>query len=308
MEKWVKNTMPKSGSKIAVNPRIKRAVDNRQLGLSRGRPVLRYNSYFNSYKAEELPLIKNKKQVYKTHCLDKSNGHYINYGLRAAVLGLLQAAKTEDSIETHLVTVDLNSDFSKKITSGSGTRNTAQYFNRMFRLKVAVPMCFSHYFFVIEQSKSGNLHVHVLMNIDVRLISDLKDMIKSNKWHLIDIKGNYATTAIKVNPDYVVRLKRRSMTKLEAEVLDMEVEDYEDESLWKGVGKRTSIEGEVYFGEFQLKEKHPIDEGIADYLCKSMTDSLFYGGKNYAMSRSLKAIMEPFINQVIEEGKLRSKS
>jgi hypothetical protein len=117
MEKWVKNTMPKSGSKIVVNPRIKRAVDNGQLGLSEGRPVLRYNSYFNSYKAEELPLIKNKKQVYKTHCLDKSNGHYINYGLRAAVLGLLHAAKTEDNLETHLVTVDLNSDFSKKITS-----------------------------------------------------------------------------------------------------------------------------------------------------------------------------------------------
>jgi hypothetical protein len=53
---------------------------------------------------------------------------------------------------------------------------------------------------------------------------------------------------------------------------------------------------------------HPIDEGLADYLCKSKTDSLSYGGKNYAMSKSLKAPMEPYIDQVIEEGKLRSKS
>lgn len=69
-----------------------------------------------------------------------------------------------------------------------------------------------------------------------------------------------------------------------------------------------NFKGEVYFEEFQSKEIHPIDEGLADYLCKSMTGSLFYGGKNYAMSQSLKVTMEPFIDQVIEEGKLRSKS
>jgi hypothetical protein len=53
---------------------------------------------------------------------------------------------------------------------------------------------------------------------------------------------------------------------------------------------------------------HPIDDVLADYICKSMTDSLFYGGKNYAMSQSLKVTMEPYIDQVIEEGKIRSKS
>jgi hypothetical protein len=72
--------------------------------------------------------------------------------------------------------------------------------------------------------------------------------------------------------------------------------------------KNTSLEGEVYCGSPKLKDKHFIDEGIADYLCKSMTDSLSYGGKNYAMSRLLKVIMEPYIDQVIEEGKIRSKS
>jgi hypothetical protein len=308
MEKWVKNTMPKSGSKIAVNPRIKRAVENGRLGLSGGRPVLRYNSYFNSYKAEEVPIIKNKKQVYKTHCLDKSKGHYINYGLRAAVLGLLQKARAEVGVETHYVTVQLNSDFSKKITGGSSTRKPAQYFNRMFRLKVAVPMRASHYFFVLEESKSGNLHVHVVMNLDAKLVSDLRDAIKSTNWRKIDIHGNYAASAINISTGYTVCVKRESMSKIEAELLDMEVIDYEDESLWNGVRERKTLKGEVYFEEFQSKEKHSIDEGLADYLCKSITDSLFYGGKNYAMSGSLKAIMEPFINQVIEEGKLRAKS
>jgi hypothetical protein len=308
MEKWVKNTMPKSSSKTTVNPSIKRAVENGQLGLSGGRPVLRYNSYISSYKAEELPIIKNKKQVYKTYCLDKSKGHYINYGLRAAVLGLLQKARTEDEIETHHVTVQLNSDFSKKITGGSGTRNPAQYFNRMFRLKVAVPMRVSHYFFVLEESESGNLHVHAVMNIDVKMVSDLREVLKSTKWCQIDIHGNYAASAINISRGYPVRVKRESMDKTEAELLDMEVIDYEDESFWKGVRERITSKGEVYFEEFQSKEKHPIDEGLADYLCKSMTDSLFYGGKNYAMSQSHKAIMEPFINQVIEEGKLRAKS
>jgi hypothetical protein len=49
---------------------------------------------------------------------------------------------------------------------------------------------------------------------------------------------------------------------------------------------------------------YPIDEGLVDYLCKSK----IYGGKNYAMSLSLKAAMEPYIDQIIEEGKIRSKS
>jgi hypothetical protein len=98
------------------------------------------------------------------------------------------------------------------------------------------------------------------------------------------------------------------MSQIEAEMLDMEVVDFEDESLWKGVREKVTSKGEAYFEEFQSKEKHPIDEGLADYLCKSMTDSLFYGGKNYAMSQSLKATMEPFIEQVIEEGKKRSMS
>jgi hypothetical protein len=53
---------------------------------------------------------------------------------------------------------------------------------------------------------------------------------------------------------------------------------------------------------------HPTNEGLADYLYKSMTDSLFYGGKNYVMSQSLKATIEPYIDQVIEEDKIRSKS
>jgi hypothetical protein len=72
--------------------------------------------------------------------------------------------------------------------------------------------------------------------------------------------------------------------------------------------KNTSLEGEVYCGSPKLKDKHFIDDALADYLCKSMTDSLFYGGKNYVMSQSLKATMKPYIDQIIEEGKIRSKS
>ena len=63
-----------------------------------------------------------------------------------------------------------------------------------------------------------------------------------------------------------------------------------------------------YFEEFQQKEMHPIDDGLVDYLCKSMTDSLFYGDKNYMLSQSLNATMEPYIDQFIKEGKIRSKS
>jgi hypothetical protein len=72
--------------------------------------------------------------------------------------------------------------------------------------------------------------------------------------------------------------------------------------------KNTSLEGEVYCGSPKLKDKHFIDDVLADYLCKSMTDSLFYDGKNYVMSQFLKATMEPYIDQVIEEGKIKSKS
>lgn len=308
MEKWVKKTMPKSGSKTSINPSIKRAVENAKLGLSGGRPVLKYNSYISSYKAEELPVIKNKKQVYKTYCLDKSKGHYVNYGLRSAVLGLLQAAKTEHGVETHHVTAQLNTDFSNKITSGSKTRNPAQYFNRMFRLKIAEPLRASRYFFVLEESKLGNLHVHIVMNINVKLLGSLRDKLKGTKWLQVDKHGNIAAKAVDISTGYPVRLTRRSMSKIEAELLDMEIVDFKDESLWKGVREKRTSKGEVYFEEFQSKDKHPIDEGLADYLCKSMADSLFYGGKNYAMSQSLKTTMEPFINQVIEEGKLRSKS
>jgi hypothetical protein len=75
-----------------------------------------------------------------------------------------------------------------------------------------------------------------------------------------------------------------------------------------GRAKEDSLEGEVYCESPKLKDKPFIDDVLVDYLCKSLTDSLFYGDKKYVMSQSLKVTMEPYIDQVDEEDKIRSKS
>ncbi|GAA6183789.1 hypothetical protein [Aliiglaciecola sp. NS0011-25] len=294
--------MPSSTKKAAGNPVITRALANSSRGLSRGRPVLRYNSYIESYTPEQLPKITTRKQLYKTHCLDAKKHHYINYGLRAAVLGLLEAANN-DKTNTKHVTVQLNEGFSKRVIDESGTRGSAQYFNRMFRMRIAAPLNIANYFFVFETSQRGNLHVHIVLNIDESEVGRLKELLKSSGWLQTDNLGKVSNSAIKVDSGYPVRLFRNAMSLEEIEYIEMEVEDYSDDSLWQCVRKKADDKGNIVCQEYQLKEHHTIDEGLADYLCKDLTDSLFYGGKNYGISRSLKSHMKPYIEQVISKDK-----
>ncbi|GAC12226.1 hypothetical protein GCHA_4308 [Paraglaciecola chathamensis S18K6] len=300
--------MPTSASLTPVNPVLKRAAEKRKIGLSGGRPVLSYDSYNSSYKVCNLPIVTSKKNIYVTHILDGSKNHCINYGLRAAVWGLLEEANSTMGVETHHITVQFNSEFSLKLKAGSKTRNPAQYFNRMLRLKVATPFDVSSYFFVLEESTSGNIHAHIVMNIKLSTVTKLRDSLKATGWLKTDKYGHLAASAINISDGYILSVYKGSLTEQEINEMDMMIEDYPSESFWKCGSKATDLKGNIYCQRYEAKEKIAINEGLADYLCKSMTDSLFYGGKNYAMSRSLKTLMLPYLEQVIAEGKRRSKS
>ncbi|MBU3020161.1 hypothetical protein KO519_21025 [Paraglaciecola agarilytica] len=277
------------------------------VGLSGGRPVLSYDSYNSSYKVDNLPIVTSKKNIYVTHILDGSKDHYINYGLRAAVWGLLDEAHSKMGVETRHVTVQFNSNFSRKLKTGSKTRNPAQYFNRMLRLKVAKPFEASSYFFVLEESTSGNIHAHIVMNIRLSKVTEIRDTLKATGWLQTDKHGGLAASAINISDGYTLSIYKGSLTDQEIDEMDIMIEDYPTESLWKCGSIATDLKGNIYCQRYEAKEKIAINEGLADYLCKSMTDNLFYGGKNYAMSQSLKALMLPYIEQVIDEGKRRSK-
>ncbi|MBU3005941.1 hypothetical protein [Paraglaciecola arctica] len=296
--------MPVRSPKTTPNPTLIKALEKSRKGLSEGRPVQTSNRYIKSYAPSLLPVIKSREDLYITHCLDVKAEQYINFGLRAAVAALVNETSIKSSpLVTTAITINFNADFSDKIRRAVASKKPAQYFNHLFRSKIAIPFEIDDYIYVLEESSSGLLHVHIVCNIEVGIEKSVRKALWNSNWLRFDSTGVKSPKSVDIRNRYKVRMYRRALKKNDAELLDMEIETDPAFSLWECCDVRTGSNGKDYCAVYQAKEYSQINVGFADYLSKSISDKLFSGGKNYGMSRSLKTKMEPYIKQVISEGK-----
>lgn len=236
--------------------------------------------------------------------LDGSKGHFINYSLRAAILGLRESASNQHELFTKFIMVQFGDAFSKEIfkgiTSKTHTVNFANRLRRRFLTKLGV----SEFFFVLEKSSKGNLHMHLVANITKESEVAFKELLFLSNWVATNSSGSRHQKAIDITSKYALIIYRRAMTKEKAEWLDFEIEELGFESLWKCTKTRTLDDGTIQNVQYERVEPNGIDVGLADYLSKKLTSKLFSSGNwNYAISAALTKNMKPFREQLLLEGK-----
>lgn len=301
--------MSSSTKKKTGTARIAWALGIQSRGLSIGLPVLYGDSYFSSYDPSKLPTIKSHKESNKTIELDGFKGHFINYSLRAAFLGLGQLAAKKSYLSTKFITVQFGEEFSKEIYKGTSSKTHTVNFANRLRRRFFSKLEITDYFFVLEKSGNGNLHMHLVTNITENSENEFKESLVQSNWIARSATGLPYSTAIHITNKYSLIMYRQAMTEDKAKWLDIEIEDPDFDSLWKCSKTRTLDERSIQCMQYERIEPNGLDVGLADYLSKKLTNKLFASGNwNYAISKSVKISMKPFIEQVLKEGKEISKS
>jgi hypothetical protein len=296
--------MPTRLSKTSGVSRIAKAIRQQEVGLSIGCPVLYYNSYFSSYKPTELPKVKSSKEFHKTYCLIATKDHYINYSLRAAILALRQSSAQEHNCLTKFVTIQLGIDVSEKIRNGSKSKTPTVYFNERFRKRFLSKIEVKDYFFVLEESKNGCLHIHLVANFKDGNESKLKGMLTKANWLPLSASGMVKNSSVLVKDTYVLKMKRTCLTDEDRVRLDMEIDSVGFDSSWYCSKTALNVDGTKICTEYKTVDPVGIDVGLADYLSKSLTEKLFGTGNwNYSISRDLTAKVKPFRERLLSEGR-----
>lgn len=291
-------------TKITGTARIAKALAIQSRGLSIGLPVLYGDSYFSSYDPSKLPSVKSHKDFHKTIKLDGSKGHFINYSLRAAVLGLRKSASHQHELFTKFITVQFGDAFSKEIFKGTTSKTHTVNFANRLRRRFLTKLGVSEFFFVLEKSSKGNLHMHLVANITKKSEVAFEESLFLSNWVAKNSSGSRHKQSVDITDKYTLKMYRRAMQEQRAYWLDFEIEDPDLESLWKCTKTRTLDDGTIQNVQYERVEPNGIDVGLADYLSKKLTSKLFASGNwNYAISAALTKNMKPFREQLLLEGK-----
>jgi hypothetical protein len=304
LEKWKLFDVLSPTTKITGTARIAKALAIQSRGLSIGLPVLYGDSYFSSYEPSKLPSVRSYKDFHKTIKLDGSKRHFINYSLRAAVLGLRKSASYQHEVFTKFITVQFREKFSQEIYTGTHSKTHTVNFANRLRRRFLSKLGVSEFFFVLEKSNKGNLHMHMVANITQKSEEAFKRALFQSNWIALNIRGVPYPSAVDITNKYTLIMYRRAMMTKKAEELDADIKDPDFESLWECTKTRSLDSGAIQCEQYKRVEPNGIDVGLADYLSKKLTSKLFASGNwNYAISAALTKNMKPFREQLLLEGK-----
>jgi hypothetical protein len=283
--------------------RIQKAVAKNHQGLSVGQPVLYHNGYYESYEPTKLPKVKSRNDFHKTFLLNPSKQQYINFSLRAGVLALRKSASKQTDCHTKFVTIQLNKKASKKITTSVPSKTPTVYCNVRLRGLVFSKLGITEYFFVIEKSSKGGLHIHLLVNLPDGCEVKFRELLKQTNWLSIN-KHGMSNNSVVIKDSYTLKLFFNGLCKDEIDKLNAEIERTDYDSSWYLHKHIASVVPKSEWYIYHTVTPIGIDVGLADYLSKSLTDKLFGKGNwNYSISRELLKNMKPFREHLILESK-----
>jgi hypothetical protein len=273
--------------------RISKALRVMGDSYSEGYLVPLYNPYYHSYHYLDLPKIDNVRNIHKTICINPSKKQYVNYALRAATRVLLNEQKNNCSV--CLVTIYFSREFSLFL---SKIKNPVSYYGELIKKRLK-KLSVDKFYIVFEEGSNltisgelSGLHAHIVTITDKNESEALKRALKRDKELLLNKNGKISSSAIKVQFGYYETLLECSSSSL----IKTEVTTFETESKWTyksidGFNKSDKV--------FRSKVKNPINIGLADYLSKELSESIFLGHRNYYIFRDLNKDMLILTRQVL---------
>jgi hypothetical protein len=244
-----------------------------------------FNTYYGIYKKASLEPLKRIRDISKTIILCNRRNLYLNYRFRASLVSMLYEASETDELELGFITIYFSPEFAEKLSNyddpvGSYSDTLKKRFAK-YGIK--------DFFIVFEfgsarsvEKPFAGLHVHVVTLMNRSDKKSLNETLKKRKEVLIDKNGKIASSAVKIVFEYYPKiLKSSAHEKTFIGVLA----DRNPHTKWRRATPDEEERGIVFIAKKGIE----IDVGLADYLSKHLTQSVFDGNKkNHYVSQSLK--------------------
>ncbi|WP_206483643.1 hypothetical protein [Thalassotalea sp. G2M2-11] len=274
---------------------LRRTFDNR-------REVPSTDSYFRAYKPSTLPLLTSYRKIYKTYQLDKKMKHNLNYAIRAATVLLTTPLEKNSDAEAVLITVNFSESFTKRLEA---MKSPVSYYGK--RLKEYLKsLNVTDFFYVIEEGKrrqnqvGRRLHAHIVLRTQKHNENELKEILQNPNEVYFDEWGNAEHRCVDVEWGYEVKMFGDYISKDDVELLEMEINDYPEQTAWKLPTLFQRSHGISF-----VKPMLGINVGLADYLSKQLHVQLLQRSqRNYYISRSLVKRMKSYVAEIIEHNQI----
>lgn len=293
---------------------------NEYAALFSDSPLVPRNSPFHSaYLASRLKKITQARQLYKSVEVDSTKKLYINYGLRAATLSVIEATKQHRNAVTAFITVQLTEQYYRHLkaidcSSVSQGEPPISRLREVLRRKLFDKFEIKHEYFVVERgAKNSTIHLHIVCSLQCPEVSSMSgvnfettDTCKRLK-KAIRAMHEVETyqTAVQVKTEYKRELYTKVIGQEQTELLELEIDLLGDQSGWQRGKAFTDITtGEVSYISYKTTGLHPIDSGIADYLSKSLNDKVFMKSRyNFSISSATRKELKLIANEVIDRNR-----
>lgn len=284
---------------------LRRTFDNRH-------EVPSIDSYYRAYKPTSLPLLTSDRKLHRTHRLNKKMKHNLNYAIRAATVTIVTPLEKNSDTDSVQITVNFSESFTKRLEA---MKSPVSYYGK--RLKEYFKLLnITDFFYVLEEGKrrknqdGRRLHAHIVLRAKKSSEEELKAILKNPNEVNINEREHAEYRCVHIEWGYEVKMYGDYMSKVDFELLQMEVEEYPEHTSWKLPNTFQRLNGIAF-----VKPMLGIDVGLADYLSKQVHVQLLKGSKrNYYISRSLLSAMKSYVldviryNQVALNMSVKSKS
>ncbi|OKY25661.1 hypothetical protein [Thalassotalea sp. PP2-459] len=257
------------------------------------RAVVPHLSYYNSsYSTYNIPLLTSKRNLYKTIIINKSKSINLNYALRASVLALKEI---KHQIPVHC-TVNFSQKFSKSLYS---MKNPVSYCGQRYKQYFS-QIGIDDFFLVIEKSRSGRLHAHIVTSVNQSDIPYIKQLLSNSNEIQLEPNGKLEAHSVFIDLGYEIKIYKQHIDKHKKELLEMEIADYPELTTWRKSNPR-----ERHLGISFVRRVNSIDVGLPDYLCKQLNSIIFKNSiSNFYISNTLRRKLNAIAEPIIEANKI----
>lgn len=247
-----------------INPRLIKGVARHYTTLSYGRPVDTGNN--NTIDPEELLEVVSEGRDKSSKQVAKTKSKSVNLLLRAAFAALEEAHLQLEKSQLTFITVNLSRNASCEAANGGGATYYGEKLKRKFKRTLTTGksklLQKPRFFLVLENSKDGSLHAHLLMQHHPDDLEVLNKMLRK------DTENH--DNAVLFQTEYKLWLDAAPGSyEWHRNVLDYDTDQEQCPYPYIGTNKRG--------GEWCFYRIMPVDAGAADYISKELGKALYDG-------------------------------
>lgn len=285
--------------------------------------VPRNSPFYSPYLVSKLTKLKAERSLYKIIEIDSKNKQYLNFGLRAAVLAVLNQTSKSENAATVMITFTLTEHYCRRLKSIDSTvvsrgngKPPISALRADLKRTLFNKFSITHEFFVLERSRGGCFHAHILASLPCPELKTLKGVALTttdtfNRLKLalkeLDFVRSNSNNAIQIKDHYNCEVYRRVIGEEASEFIELDIDSLGDDSGWK-IGKYfTDLStGEITVVSYKSSRPLNIDTGIADYLSKELKRKIFRSSRdNYSISSAVRQELKVLAKEIIAYNRMK---